>query len=561
MKIVCPKCDQKYRIEEGSLPDIKKKNPKCKACGSYLFPIGDYEEQTVLLAGSQIHLQPSKHLKSRKSEASPKKPVPGGKGRKKSTPEALPEVIGPYQVVGILGKGGMGTVYKCHDKSLNRHVAVKVLTLTEGKHRLRFLQEARALAKLSHPNITQIYSAGDLDDLPYFAMEYVDGPSTEKILKKEKRFPIHKALDIVIQVCQGLKKAHETGFIHRDIKPANILINSEGICKITDFGLAKLINDDQNLTQTKMMMGTPIFLSPEQGKGEEVDFRTDVYALGVTLYRYIVGRPPFMADDPVALLMKHIKEPVRFPAPSVDFQVPPAITGLIRKMMAKNPDDRFLNYDALIAEVSRLKDSFQALQVGMEHGKTVAAPAVGGDTGTNPTMYDTRMDHTVMVPSKLTSSSRKIPAKLLMVLAVIFLLGFFALTFKLSTTEEVPEKDVTTIDVPVSPETGRPELTVPDRAFIDPMEIKVTEHAYEKIDDDHYRVYGKIRNTGSNTIEGLTLVITLIDNFDDPIKRQRTNTEPIVILPGEYARFSVVFRDTEDFKRYLIGIAEKRIID
>jgi len=550
MKILCPKCQKKYTIDEINLPKIKKKNPKCNACGTFLFST----------SGKTVKNNPT-------NRPNVQKPVsPKAKKTSLKKPRAvreidMPESIGGFQVEGVLGKGGMGTVYKCMDQSLKRYVAIKVLILQEEKHQKRFIREARALAKLSHPNITQIYNAGDIDDSPYFAMEYVDGLSTEDMLKTEKRFPIPRALDIAIQVCEGLKKANEIGFVHRDIKPANILINSDGVVKITDFGLAKLVDDTQHLTQTQMMMGTPTFLSPEQAKGEKVDFRTDIYALGVTLYRYIIGRAPFTADDPMALIMKHIKEPVAFPAPSANFFVPPAIAGIIRKMMAKDPDHRYLSYDQLISELTRLKKSFQALQADEVNTTYADKKPVSNDTTGTTGIYTSKMDHTIMMPSKLSHSSSRVPAKFWSALAACILVAFFILVIKYGFLEtnpsETPEKEVVELRLDQivpdeSPEESSPELE--ESINSEPVRIEVSAHDSEELGENTYRIFGTIHNVGQNSAKEIFIEVIVLNYFDEVIGRQKIQAEPSVIMPGEPARFSFIFRNAEDFDRYIVRV-------
>jgi len=536
MNITCPDCHKKYIVNDSQIDLLKQKTPKCKACGSPLCQADKQNDEKII---------PNK----------PSAPDPVQEGGD------LPKTVGSFKVEKLLGKGGMGIVYKCLDESLNRHVAIKMLLIEDETQRKRFFKEAQALAKLSHPNITQIYSAGEEGQMPYFVMEYVNGPSTEQLIQKRKRLPIPKALGIAIQVCEGLKKALQSDIIHRDIKPGNILISSDGVAKITDFGLAKILTEEQHLTKTSMIMGTPLFMSPEQGRGEELDFRTDIYSLGVMLYRFIIGRLPFKATDALTLIMKHIKEPVKFPAPTASFSVPPAIAGIIRKMMAKNPDERFMSYDQLIQELTKLKKSFQALQIeGAESTVTEQAPTTSTEAN-NPYTNTTQLSQTVMIPQKLSSSSSSSITKFLTPIAVLILLVFFGLIFKSGMKE-----DTTPINhyAPVAKATVETVVTkeleevVNDVPANNPVEIEITHHAIEEMEDDSLRVYGTIRNTGTDSINNLSVEVAFVTWYDETIQEQEILTEPKVILPGEHARFSLVFKDfVEDWDRYIIRSSEE----
>jgi serine/threonine protein kinase len=572
MQVFCANCNKQYNIDSSKLAQIKKRKPKCKACGSYIFSSDEYHEETILQKGDQFKMQTSKYLQDQKAPVQADKTdqpeQPDQPGQPGQSDDAYPASIGPYSIEGVLGKGGMGTVYKGLDESLHRHVAIKTLQLAEKKHRERFLKEARALAKLSHPNITQIHSAGEDGGVPYFVMEYVDGPSTEQLLESKQRFPIPGSLDIVIQVCQGLKKANQMDIIHRDIKPGNILVSSDGTIKITDFGLAKLVTEDQSLTSAGMTLGTPSYISPEQGKGDKLDFRADIYALGVMLYRFIIGRLPFEADTAVALIMKHVDEPVQFPTPTADLNVPPAITGIIRKMMAKNPDDRFLSYDQLIDELARLKKSFQALEAKTDDEMTTSwqQPESIADPGSAAGAYNSQMDQTVMIPARSSGSSFRISPKLMISVAIIVLLGFFVFMSGWFSPTKQPEKDnkvkldktgraeeVVLYHLPSSkPEGARPAAT-------GPVEIEITHHTIEEIDENSYRVYGSIRNMGTNSVQKLSVEVALINVFNEGISTQNILTEPRVIMPGEIARFSLVFKEVEFLDHYIIKASDESV--
>lgn len=264
------------------------------------------------------------------------------------------EKIGHYEIISQLGRGGMGVVYKAHEPSLNRTVAVKLLGehLSEDKEFVqRFKREAQAAAALNHPNIVQIYSFGEDEGRYYFAMEYVDGISAQEMIQKDGQLNADQAAHIVMQAAEGLAVAHDSGMIHRDIKPANLMINRKGLVKITDFGIAMRPSEQTRLTASGMLMGTPGYLSPEQCLGRDVDSRTDIYALGVSLYEMITGKVPFNADSPAALIREIVD------GPPLDLSVmesdyPGELLRIVQKMMDRDPDKRYQDCHEIASDLS-----------------------------------------------------------------------------------------------------------------------------------------------------------------------------------------------------------------
>jgi len=267
--------------------------------------------------------------------------------------------IGHYRIVAELGRGGMGIVYKAHEESLNRFVAIKVLGehLTEDPgHVERFLREARSAASLNHPNIVQIYAVSEEDGRHFFAMEYVSGSSLQQILRSSGSLDPIQVAKIALQTASGLRAAHEQGIIHRDIKPANLLIDDRGLVKIADFGLALVTSGVSRLTATGMFMGTPGYLSPEQCLDQDPDHRTDIYSLGVTLYEALSGKVPFTADSPLALLRQIVDvEPPDLGElkPEVD----PELRTIVARMMTKDRDLRVASCAELIGELEKFLES------------------------------------------------------------------------------------------------------------------------------------------------------------------------------------------------------------
>jgi predicted Ser/Thr protein kinase len=267
--------------------------------------------------------------------------------------------IGHYKIVAELGRGGMGIVYKAHEESLNRYVAIKVLGehLTEDPaHVERFLREARSAASLNHPNIVQIYAVSEDGGRHFFAMEYVAGRSLQQILRSSGPLDPIQVARIAIQTASGLRAAHDQGIIHRDVKPANLLIDERGLVKIADFGLALASGGVSRLTATGMFMGTPGYLSPEQCLDQNPDHRTDIYSLGVTLYEALCGKAPFTADSPLALLRQIVEvDPPNLGELKPDLD--PALRSIVTRMMAKDREHRTSSCAELIGDLQAFLES------------------------------------------------------------------------------------------------------------------------------------------------------------------------------------------------------------
>ncbi len=252
---------------------------------------------------------------------------------------SIPQAFGKYQVLGPLGRGGMGEVYKAFQTDLHRHVAIKTMHVggqAQAEFLERFQREARTAARLVHPNIVQIHDIGAEGGLQYIVMEYVEGLSLKQAMA-EKKLDLRRALKIAYRVARTLQYAHEQKIIHRDIKPANVLIDRQGRVKVLDFGLAKSLAEGKGLTATGSMIGTPQYMAPEQAFGapEEVDGRADLYSLGAVLYEMATGRPPFDGATVLAILRRIEEED---PAPP---GISPAVDALLLKALAKEPEKRF----------------------------------------------------------------------------------------------------------------------------------------------------------------------------------------------------------------------------
>ena len=257
--------------------------------------------------------------------------------------------IGKYRIMERLGRGGMADVYKGYHPRLERYVALKVLHphLIEGEDFLkRFEREAKTVAALRHPNIVQVFDFDVEDDIYYMVMEFIDGGSLKEKLRNlagdNKFLPQEEVNHIFKQVANALGYAHKRGMLHRDVKPSNILLDESGKAYLTDFGIAKIMSGSTQLTATGTLIGTPAYMSPEQCKGIDASTPSDIYSLGVVLYELVVGNVPFDADTPLAVLHKHLYEPLPLPSASRN-DMSDSMERVILKALAKEPEDRFQN--------------------------------------------------------------------------------------------------------------------------------------------------------------------------------------------------------------------------
>jgi len=256
--------------------------------------------------------------------------------------------LGQFRIVERIGAGGMATVFKAYQPNLDRYVAIKVLPAYHARDPIfvkRFAQEARSVAKLVHPNILQIHDFGEEEGITYIVMEYVDGGTLKDRLKRP--ITVAEAVDYMIQAAEGLNCAHTNGIVHRDVKPANMLLRRDGYLLLSDFGIAKILEGTTNLTRVGTGIGTPQYMSPEQGTGQAVDRRSDIYSLGIVLFHCLAGRVPFTAENPLTITVKHLNEPL--PVELLrKVNVPAPIEQVVVKMTAKQAQDRYQTTDELI---------------------------------------------------------------------------------------------------------------------------------------------------------------------------------------------------------------------
>lgn len=363
-------------------------------------------------------------------------------------PDLTGRTLGDFQVLRKIGQGGMGQVYLARQLSLKRQVALKILRddLTANQTALkRFQAEAEAVARISHPNIVQVYAVGEQDGLRYMALEYVEGRNLRDYLDRKGPPDLPVALSVLKQVASALQRAAELGLVHRDVKPENILLTRKVEVKVTDFGLSRYFATDGeplSLTQSGMTLGTPLYMSPEQVQGHAVDHRSDLYSFGVTAYHLLAGFPPFKGSNAFEVAAKHVQQE---PEPLASYRpdLPADLIGLVHRLMAKNPVDRYQLAKDVIRDLGKI-----------QKGMTVLSPA-GGPTTPLPALSVSLSGSTVgqlpATPAKSTSS--RWPWRIAAVVLVLFVggVGWWAATLADgSTTMAAPPTSV-----------GLPEVRTP----------------------------------------------------------------------------------------------------
>jgi serine/threonine protein kinase len=295
---------------------------------------------------------------------SPRRTAAGAPGPDEVVDPLIGRRLAHFLIQRKLGSGGMGEVYLATDLALDRSVALKVMTREVAVRpglRERFYREARAQARIQHPNVGHIYYIGEEDGQLFFAMEFIDGETLQQLLEREGRLAPERALDLCRMAALGLREGQRLGFAHRDVKPSNLMIDRHGVLKVLDFGLVKEISPagaDLALSQESGVLGTPLYISPEQARGETIDFRSDMYSLGVTLHQLVSGRPPFEAETPIAIISRHLTEVrPRIALEGKHRRVRAGLDVLCDRMMAKRRDERFRSYDDLVASIERLSSA------------------------------------------------------------------------------------------------------------------------------------------------------------------------------------------------------------
>ena len=279
-----------------------------------------------------------------------------------------------YELEELVGTGGMSSVFKAHDRLLERDVALKILHqhyVADPDYVERFRREARAVAQLAHPNIVTVIDRGEQDGRQFIVFEFVQGENLKQLINREGALPVRDAVQLALQVAGALGYAHDRGIVHRDVKPQNVILNEDGRAKVTDFGIARSLDVD-GVTQTGTVLGTSDYIAPEQAQGQQIGVQTDVYSLGVVLYELLTGEVPFRGEGFVAVAMQHVNEP---PPNVLDRRgdVPPRLALAIERAMAKRPEDRHESMDEFVAD---LETALRELDgYGDESERTLVVPA------------------------------------------------------------------------------------------------------------------------------------------------------------------------------------------
>jgi len=268
--------------------------------------------------------------------------------------------LGRYEILGELGQGAMGIVYKAKDPLIDRVVAIKTINLglaldEKEEYEGRFYQEAKAAGRLNHPNIVTIYDVGKSGEIAYIAMEFLQGRELRDVMNDSGSLPVDQVLDIVAQVASGLAYAHEHDIVHRDVKPSNIMIIRDGHAKITDFGIARMASSAVR-TQTGMVLGSPKYMSPEQVMGKNIDQRSDIFSLGVMLYEMLTGAAPFNGENVNAIMYQTLNA-VPAPPNSLNSALPEMLNFIVAKALAKSVDDRYQNAKDFAVDLRACRDT------------------------------------------------------------------------------------------------------------------------------------------------------------------------------------------------------------
>ncbi|MBA3700487.1 MAG: protein kinase [Planctomycetes bacterium] len=323
----------------------------------------------------------------------------------------LKDLLSKYEVQEKIGEGGMGIVFKANQKSMNRTVALKILSPKySAKQRFvdQFIKEARAAGALNHPNIIQVHEVGTENDIHYFSMEYVEGATCMQVLRDQGPFKIGEALEIIRQTAKALEYAHSQRLIHQDIKPDNIMIGPNNQVKLADLGISKTFDEVESEEGPKRVMGTPHYMAPEAALGKKIDHRVDIYALGATLYHLLTGKTPFSGTSATEVLKAHVMDPL--PAiEDINPDVPADVCALVERLVAKKADDRYQTAAEIVEEVVRLQHGHGLGTARISGGETMLLRRyVGGDKAAHQTPAGTTNTRTPRATDGHTTAERVI---------------------------------------------------------------------------------------------------------------------------------------------------------
>jgi serine/threonine-protein kinase len=345
-----------------------------------------------------------------------------------------------YEIIRIIGEGGMANVYLAEDTILNRKVAVKVLRgdlANDEKFVRRFQREALSASSLSHPNIVEIYDVGEDDGNFYIVMEYIEGKNLKQLIKRREKLSLPEVMDVMKQLTDGISHAHDLFIIHRDIKPQNMLILDNGLVKITDFGIAIALNSTQ-LTQTNSVMGSVHYLPPEQAAGKGATVKSDIYSLGIMMFELITGKLPFKGENAVEIALKQMKEPIPS-IRSMDSSIPQSVENIIIKSCAKNPKNRYNNVREMYNDICTCLDKKNEEKVRLEF------PEFDEPDVKAIKKIENQGDDVNIKPIEKTKKKNKVTTTLISIISVFIILGVLFVIFlpKITAVPDVKIPDVT----------------------------------------------------------------------------------------------------------------------
>jgi serine/threonine protein kinase len=418
-------------------------------------------------------------------------------------------LLNRYELLEKIGEGGMGIVYKAKCHLLNRFVAVKILKSELSNDEgfvARFKREANSAASLSHANIVNVHDVGSENNINFIVMEYINGKTLKQVIKENGRLSSLKTLEISLQIAKALECAHKNNIIHRDIKPDNILITEDSIVKVADFGIAKVV-DSATISNSNMVIGSVHYFSPEQAKGMSVDYRTDIYSLGIVMYEMVTGQVPYNAEISVSIAIMHIQESV-IPPKEVITDIPEDINQVILKTLEKEPINRYQTAREIADILNTINEDFNS-KVKL-HNKSLAAtmvmmtePVVVSDTKNDSTAIMTQVadsekplikkDIKVLLENKSTSNNKKIMIIVGSIILVMIIGIFGKYIFKGPSTD---------IETPLA-ETAVPEVSVQlpeDENKLVPSLIGMTQDIATNTIVSNGFSLGNISNDYSNSI-------------------------------------------------------------
>ncbi|GAA2301303.1 Stk1 family PASTA domain-containing Ser/Thr kinase [Glycomyces scopariae] len=405
---------------------------------------------------------------------------------------------GRYEIGEVVGYGGMAEVHRGRDLRLGRDVAVKLLRADLSRDEsflIRFQREAQNSASLNHPNIVAVFDTGEDLGIPYMVMEFVNGRTLKEVLIAEGRFEYTAACEVVADMCSALDFSHKHHIIHRDVKPGNVMLSDTNQVKVMDFGIARALASNQaTMTQTSAVIGTAQYLSPEQARGETVDARSDVYAVGCVLYELLVGHPPFTGDNPVSVAYQHVREEARPPS-ELNPNVPPSVDAVVMKALAKNPENRYHSAAEMREDLIRAA-----------RGQDVMAPAVMG-AADRTAIIDP--DATAPIRQLSTTSSKRRPW-LIALGVVLALVAVSAAAWGIMTA--MNEAALKTVPGVI----GETQEVATETLTTDGFEVEVVEQKAETGDNpDIGNVTAQNPEPGEEVEEGTTVELTVLVAPDD----------------------------------------------